>query len=453
MRWRDGSLSTRIAIILLGGLGFVLLLTASLLIVPVLQGQGGAFDMPLPREALRIAEVLEGASPDEQTRLLEVINTSLVRAYLMDDFPPSGQRGVGAPPGPLGGLFRGYANALSDREFRVDVQRGFWARYIRTGQTIGWPVRLSVRLHDGHVLVVERRPSGVIRTFFIRAMLLLFAIVGVLLAALILAVRETTQPVARLASAVRAFASEMDAPDLPPAGPRELRDLSADFNEMKHRIRDLVAQRTQVLAAVAHDMRTYMTRLRLRTEFIEDDALRLKAQADIEEMARLLDDTLLFARVASSPSRRDRIDIGETIDALLEQQRWPKEKVRLSALGSTPFRGSRQAIERIVVNLVDNALRYGAPPVDIAVERIGDLIWLSVTDHGSGIPPEKLIKVLDPFERLEPSRGRESGGAGLGLAIVQALTDAQGGALSLENAPTGGLCVRIDLPAAANPDA
>lgn len=448
MRWRDGSLSTRIAIILLSGLGVVLVLTASLLVVPVLRGQDGAFDMPLPREALRIAELLERASPDEQARLLEVVNTSLVRAYLMDDFPPSGRRGVGPPPGPLGPLFKGYADALSDREFRIDVRQGFWASYIRTGKVVGWPVRLSVRLHDGHVLVVERHPSGVIRTFFIRAMLLLFAIVGVLLAALVLALRETTRPVARLASAVRAFANEMDAPDLPPAGPRELRELSADFNEMKHRIRDLVAQRTQVLAAIAHDMRTYMTRLRLRTEFIDDESLRLRAQADIEEMARLLDDTLLFARVASSPSAHDSIDIGETIEGLFDKQGWSSETVRLSANVTAPFCGSRQAIERIVINLVDNALRYGAPPVDIVIERVGDLIWLSITDHGSGIPPEKLLKVLDPFERLEPSRGRESGGAGLGLAIVQALASAQGGALSLENASAGGLRVRIDLPLA-----
>jgi signal transduction histidine kinase len=293
---------------------------------------------------------------------------------------------------------------------------------------------------------VERKPSGVIRTFFIRAMLLVLGIVGVLLASLVVAVHETTRPVAQLASAVRHFAREMDAPDLPPSGPKELRQLSADFNEMKHRIRDLVAQRTQMLAAVAHDIRTYMTRLRLRSEFIADPVQRMKAHNDIEEMARLIDDTMLFARVSSGPARLERMDIGVALDALIAEQQWPSEKVSLSALVTAPFFGSRQAIERIVVNLVDNALRYGAPPVEIVVDRGSNHITITVTDHGPGIPNDKLEKVIDPFERLEPSRGRESGGAGLGLAIVHALAGAQGGSFQLDNAQHGGVQATITLP-------
>lgn len=448
MRWRDGSLSARISIILLAGLGAVLLLTSSLVIAPVITGQGGAFDMPLPREALKIAEVLESASPAEQTRLLEVVNTSLVRAYMLDDFPPSGRIENAPPPGPLRSMFKGYANALSDREFRIDVQTGFWRRYVRTSAAEGWPVRLSVRLHTGRVLVVERKPSGVIRTFFIRAVVLLLGISAVLLGVLLLALRVTTRPVAQLARAVREFANEMDAPDLPPAGPRELRQLSSDFNEMKRRIRDLVTQRTQMLAAVAHDMRTYMTRLRLRSEFIDDPAQREKAQSDIEEMARLLDDTLLFARVTNGPNRIELIDIGDTVDVLIDEQGWPREAVRLFHEGPAPFLGSRQAVERIMANLVDNALRYGAPPVEITVETTSDLITITVVDHGPGIPTERLTAVLDPFERLEPSRGRESGGAGLGLAIVHALAGAQGARLKLDNSTHGGLRVTVWLPAA-----
>lgn len=446
MRWRGDSLSTRITVIILAGLGVVLLLASGLVIVPILRGQSSAFDMPLPRETLRIAELLERTSPEEQARIMEVVNTSLVRAYVMADFPPSGRQAVGPPSGPLGSVFKSYADALSDREFRIDVQTDFWRRYVRSGKAVGWPVRLSVRLHDGRVLVVERKPSGVIRTFFIRAMLLLFGVVGVLLVALLLAVRETTRPVARLAEAVRLFANKMDAADLPPAGPRELRELSADFNEMKQRIRDLVDQRTRMLAAVAHDMRTYMTRLRLRCEFIDDPTQKQKAQNDIEEMARLLDDTLLFARVSSGPSRIERIDIARTIDLLIEEQGWSRQEVRLTTGAPTPFLGSRQAIERIVVNLIDNAIRYGAPPVEITVETVGDEIEIRVMDHGPGIPPDKLETVLDPFERLEPSRARDSGGAGLGLAIVHALAGAQGGGFALANWAEGGLLARVRLP-------
>ena len=449
MRWRDDSLSTRIAVILLAGMSAVLLLTSLLIIAPTMGGDGGAFDMPLPRETLKIAVILENASPQEQSRLLEVVNTSLVRAYLMDDFPPAGRLAHGPPPGPLAGLFKQYADALSDREFRIDVQTGFWRKYIRTGKTDGWPIRLSARLHTGQVLIVERRPSGVIRAFFIRAMLLLLGIVGVLMGALVLALRETTAPVARLASAVRAFANAMDAPDLSPSGPRELRQLSADFNDMKRRIRELVSQRTQMLAAVAHDMRTYMTRLRLRSEFIDDEVQRQKAQNDIDEMARLLDDTLLFARVTSGPTRTESLDVGGALDLLIEEQGWSREIVRFSTHAAAPFRGSRQAVERIAANLVDNAIRYGAPPVEVTVDVVDGMIRIAVVDHGPGIPLDKLETVLDPFERLEPSRGRESGGAGLGLTIVHALAQAQGGTLTLENVAGGGLRAVVRFPLAA----
>lgn len=305
-----------------------------------------------------------------------------------------------------------------------------------------------MRLSDGAVLVMERRPPIAVRSYIARMVMITGSITLTLIAVLIVAVRQTARPVAELARAVRRFADEMDAPDLAERGPREISDLAAAFNEMKANIRGLVDQRTRMLAAVAHDLRTYLTRLRLRAEFIDDPVQRSKAAGDLDEMSALLDDTLMFARDATVRAvRAEPIDIGQEVAAFVAVRRELGEPVKQveSAPDRLMARCSRLALRRMLANLADNAIRYGSA-ARLAARATQGGVEISVEDDGPGIPQADLARLAEPFERLEPSRGRATGGAGLGLAIVRALAESQGGRLSLRNREGGGLAASVWLP-------
>ncbi|MFV4649127.1 HAMP domain-containing protein, partial [Mycobacterium tuberculosis] len=155
---------------------------------------------------------------------------------------------------------------------------------------------MSIRMRTGEVLIVERRPPALVRNYLARIAAGVALAALVLFAVLALAVRQTAKPVNRLANAVRAFSLDGGSPPLPVTGPRELRDLSTAFNDMQQRIRALVEERTRVFGAIAHDLRTYLTRMRLRADFIEDGDQRRRAEIDIDEMSQILDDILLFSQ-------------------------------------------------------------------------------------------------------------------------------------------------------------
>lgn len=448
------SLAARIIAILLAGLVILFLIIGTALVWPT--GDVKLFDLPLPRETLAIAEALEGASDStERDRILAAVDSSVVSARLQPDFPAVSVGGRLGGRAQRGGVFADYATALSGREFRIDARRRFWIRYLLGDWRDQGPaaVRLSVRLNTGEVLTVERQPSRVLRTYLLRGAFVLLAVAVVLLSALVIAVRQTARPVAQLAAGVRRFATELGAPNLDLVGPREIRELAADVNDMTGRIRVLIAERTRILAAVAHDMRTYLTRLRLRAEFIDDPDQRQRATTDIEEMSALLDDTLLFAGLEASPTAFTAVDIVAELTALAETRVVMGERVTWSAPSDLPriLMTSPLALRRMVGNLLDNAVRYGGA-ARLSAGADDQAVWIEVSDSGAGVAPEDLARILEPFSRLEPSRGRHSGGAGLGLSIVQGLAHAQGGWLSLTNGdrPGVGLVARLGFPKAAD---
>jgi signal transduction histidine kinase len=298
-------------------------------------------------------------------------------------------------------------------------------------------------------LVIEHRPPEFARSYLARGAALAGVAALVLLAGLVIAVRQATRPVVSLAHAARRFSIDQTSPDLPVTGPRELRELSSAFNDMQSRIRDLVQDRTRVLAAVAHDLRTYLTRLRLRAEFIADEDQRARAERDIEEMSLLLDDTLTFAQQSAvGAADATCCDAGAEVRELVEQRWELGQPIRLidGSSASTPgVACSRLSLQRMLGNLVDNAIRYGGQ-ADICVKAADGSVEIEVRDHGPGIPAEALERVTEPFERLEASRARGTGGAGLGLAIVKGLAESAGGALLLDNAGDGGLRARLRFP-------
>ena len=221
---------------------------------------------------------------------------------------------------------------------------------------------------------------------------------------------------------------------------------------MKTRIRSLVQERTRLVAAIAHDLRTYLTRLRMRAEFISDPAQRDRAENDIREMSALIDDTMMFARAADQPPD-DRIvtNVAEELVSFVKARQEMGDAVTLAPPSiALPAKIAPVALRRMLANLTDNAVRYGKQ-AELSAWASDNTVVLEVADRGPGIPEADLARVVAPFERLEPSRGRLGGGAGLGLAIVNGLADLHGGSFSLANRPGGGLAARVTLRAGAAP--
>lgn len=443
------NLGARLATILLAGFAALQLVIVALVAWPV-DGRSPLFELPLPEETAAMVRALEATPPAARPLVVKALNTSTVTVRLADAFPPQGPGQRESPA--FERMFADYSPALAGRPFRVDRRLRPGRRLV--GLLVGHPqapLRLSVALRGGGVLVIERRAPLAVRTYIARAALMGGSVALTLALVLGLAVRQTTRPVSELARAVRRFTPEAEPHPLPETGPREIRDLAAAFNEMRGRIRALVGDRTRILAAVAHDLRTYLTRLRLRAEFIDDPDQRARASRDLDEMSALLDDTLLFAKDAAAPGpAAEPFDAAEEVAAFIAVRRElgePVEDRPGPAGGPTVVRCSRMALRRILANLADNAIRYGeAARLSVRAESGG--VEIRVDDHGPGIPPAAIARITEPFERLEASRGRATGGSGLGLAIVRALAEGQGGRLTLVNRKVGGLSARVWLPAA-----
>ena len=236
---------------------------------------------------------------------------------------------------------------------------------------------------------------------------------------------------------------------LPERGAREVRALIAAFNRMQSRIAELVRGRAFMLAAMSHDLRTYLTRLRLRVEMVPDADLRERAARDVEDMNALLEDALVFARTSFGSIRPEAVDlvgivrhecaeraaIGGAVRAEL-----PPERVIVA--------GERAALARVVGNLIDNALKYGGE-AEVSVSAGTGAVEIMVDDRGPGVPAAERQRIFEPFLRLDPSRNRERGGAGLGLAISRHLVQCHGGAIGVEDRPGGGARFRVSLPLAA----
>ncbi|MGV7206440.1 ATP-binding protein [Oxalobacteraceae bacterium A2-2] len=412
------------------------------------------FLLPSPEQALAMAEALEQAPP--------ALRPAIVRAFNSDALIARLAPATGAAPSPpnrasarLERLFRQYANGLGGRSFHIEVRPDSRLNAV-SAEDVGAPApaRLVVRLGNGDSLELERTRAPALARLLDRSLLVAALGVAILAAVLMVALRQTARPLRDLGAASRQLAAQLAAPDLPLQGPAEIRDLSHAFNGMKHTIRTLIDDRTRMLAALAHDFRTYLTRLRLRAEFIGDDDQRSRAIADLDEMSALLDDTLTFAREMSasgSPAQRE-IDVASEIAAVVATRRelgqdvaWqPPQAPLAAACAPLPFR-------RMMDNLLDNAERY-AGAARVAASREGGMVMITIDDDGPGVPEESLPRLTLPFERLESSRARATGGSGLGLSIVAALAASQGGSLELGNRREGGLRAALRLPVAAGAD-
>lgn len=337
------------------------------------------------------------------------------------------------------------------RAFGDDLDHPAWQR-LRTalddrrlelrGTLAGEPRRphlfVGTRLADGGDFLVEATPPmpapppGRI----VAAMAALLA--GVLVLTLI-AVRIATRPLTRLSEAARQLGADLERPPLPEDGPREVRQAAAAFNAMQDRLRGLFAERTRILAAVSHDLQTPITRMRLRAELMDDEALRERMLDDLASMQALVEEGLAYAGSVAAPQEAAQpTDIDALLASLVADYTDAGCAVTLAGASGEPASTRPHTLRRLLGNLVDNALKF-AGSAEIAVVRDAGSLSIAVRDRGPGIPEADLEKVFAPFHRVEGSRSRDTGGTGLGLAIARQLAERLDAGLSLTNRDGGGL--------------
>lgn len=355
--------------------------------------------------------------------------------------PRAGEALSGPPPPPPPPL-------PMPRQFRPREGRDFFIAGLGTGQN-GYV--LSARMPDGMWLNVrtEMPPP---RPWHSPTFLIAFIVMTAMAALLTLwAVRRLTRPVRLLAEAAERLGRDVNAPPLPEAGPSEVATAAAAFNTMAVRIRRFVQDRTEMLAAIGHDLRTPITRLRLRAEFMDDDEQRAKMLADLAEMEKMIGATLAFARDDAAAEPATPVDLAglarTVVDEAADAAPDRADQITYDGPAHLTVRARPVALKRALANLVGNALAYGgAARVTLAPPARGQ-VRLTVEDEGPGIPAEEMERVFAPFHRLEASRNRETGGTGLGLPIARNILRAHGGDVTLANRADGGLAATMILPA------
>ncbi len=267
---------------------------------------------------------------------------------------------------------------------------------------------------------------------------------GVLMLAAWVGARWLSAPIRQLAHAAQELGENIDRAPLPETGTAECREATRVFNQMQQRIRQQIAEREHFVAAVSHDLRTPLTRLRLRAESVQEATLREGWCRDVAEMEALVGATLDYLSGTAAPEPFVVVDMEALVNSLLDDELDCGHRVSLSGQ-ARPLSGQPRALRRCLDNLVGNAIRYGSE-ARIELSDAPRALTITVRDRGPGLPAEELDKVMEPFYRVEASRHRDHGGVGLGLAIARDVARKHGGHLSLSNLPQGGLLARLTLP-------
>jgi signal transduction histidine kinase len=304
---------------------------------------------------------------------------------------------------------------------------------------------VTVRFPDGDAVTyrLARMPGGapLPRNLFVNLTLLVLLLVVVLY----VAARNITRPLSELAQAADSVGRDTRAvPQLAERGARELRDAARAFNTMQDRLHRYLDSRTRVLAAMSHDLKTPLTRLRLQVEALENPPMQARIGRELDEMESMVREALALFRGLDDGEPASALDVDALLAQIGDEFRDMGATVTTAGHALRPLTAKPQALKRCLTNLILNAVKFGTR-ADLHIEDGADLV-IRVRDRGPGIPEEELERVFEPFYRLESSRNRDSGGTGLGLSIARDIAQAHGGSLQLANLPGGGLEATLRLP-------
>ncbi len=418
-----------------------------------------------------LTHLVEDTPADRRMRLVSAMSDQSFRVRLMPQRP---QLGPGDEHGPVADAIRDYlvdrlalgrgraplvAAALPEGPPFGFGRRRYPMMMHGPGGMMGGPdglammggpgllgLSVAIPLADGQWLAFEAAVPNAGPTYSYQFIIAMIVMALVIVIAAIWATRRVTAPLRALAGAAQRLGQDVNAPPIAETGTIETRQASRAFNEMQVRLRELIENRTRLLAAISHDLRTPLTLLRLRAENVPDTDEREKMLSTIADMNAMVGATLAFARdeMTSEPARR--ADLTALVESIVHDMADAGHAVSMEPSEQILVEGRPTALKRAITNLIDNALKYGEK-AQVTVKRALKTAEIVIDDEGPGIPEEELIRVFQPFYRVEGSRSRETGGVGLGLAIAKSLIERHQGTLTLSNRPGGGLRSRIVLPA------
>ena len=396
----------------------------------------------------------EGAEPAAAGAIAEMLNEALPDRRISVTVHADGRQlpfgaGVGRDQAPGRGPGQGYGPGGHGRHMWGPGMSGIPVHRGLGREAMTWRgLEATVELGPGQWLAFSTTLPDTGPAMSPRMLLALLVSVAIIATLTALAVRRATAPLRLLSDAAERLGRNVDSEPLPLRGTIETQRASAAFNEMQARLRRLIDNRTLMLAAISHDLRTELTLLRLRAEAVEPADDRERMLATIAEMEAMLTATLSFAREEATSEPLKRTDVGALVASIIDDL---ADAGRPVEMGSTTQSAVAEvkpvALRRALTNLIDNAIKYGIR-ARVSLAADANSISIAIDDDGPGIPDDQLARVLQPFVRLETSRSRETGGMGLGLAIAASVADAHGGALQLANRREGGLKATLELPRA-----
>jgi signal transduction histidine kinase len=303
----------------------------------------------------------------------------------------------------------------------------------------------QVRLRDGALVTFDSRQPAQTVSWPYRLLLSLAVLLAAVVAVSLVAVRWATRPLNALADAADELGRNINRPPIAEQGPVEVARAARAFNTMQARLAGYIRDRTRVLAAMSHDLKTPVTRLRLRAELLEDPEIRAKFTKDLDEMESMVGATLDFLRGQESGEPVQPVDVTALLESLQADVAEMGGTVGIEGNARAPFPGRPQALKRCLANLLENAVKYGKS-ASVTIDDDNARLEIRIRDEGPGLPQAELEKVFEPFYRVEGSRSRETGGTGLGLTIAKSVAEAHGGSLALRNRAEGGLEAALILP-------
>jgi len=466
-RWLPRTLFGRLLLVLASGLLVAQLLSAAINVAERDRLLSGSFGMQPAQRIADVVRLLDGLGEAERQRVVAVFRVP----PLVLSLHPAPLTAEGAASAWHTQMFTSRLRAAlgADRPLRVEAREGYapaapiagspgmhqgpmWGGAGGGGMMMGRGpgaaaaiVRTEVQLRDGAWARFDTELPAAPQALPWRLALTLAVLLASVLALSFVAVRWVVRPLQQLTQAAQALGHDLKRPPLPEDGPREVQQAARAFNTMQQRLAAFIDERTRMLTALSHDLKTPLTRMRLRADLLDDDEQRLRFEADLMEMEAMVTQTLEFMRGLGGNEPRQPVDMMALLAALQADNQAMGRSVVVEGRATRHCVGVASLLKRALSNLVDNAVLYGGRAT-VRVEESPAWLVLRIQDDGPGIPEAELERVFEPFHRLEASRSRATGGTGLGLGIARNIARTHGGDVVLRNRPEGGIEARLSLP-------
>lgn len=468
MRFLPRSLFSRLVLVLLTGLVIAQLLSLAVHLHERGELLSQASGMQAAQRVADIVRLLDSLAPAERRRIVQVLSTPPVMISL-DQGPLAGRKqdaDASARAALFGAMLRRFLGdgwpvvaTVAEAEavpLKPATKRGFigpdmHGSWMPPGAAMhfasqpGFSFIAQVRLHDGALVTFDSRLPAQTEGWPYRLLFSLTVLLVAVIAVSLVAVRWVTRPLKALADAADELGRNIHRPPMEERGPLEVARAARAFNTMQGRLAGYIRDRTRVLAAMSHDLKTPITRLRLRSELLGDPQLKAKFTKDLDEMESMVGATLDFLRGLENREPVKPVDIMALLESLQADLRETGGTVEIEGATATPYPGGPQALKRCLGNLIENAVKYGQS-ARVLVDDNDARLEIRIQDQGPGLPPAELERVFEPFYRVEGSRSRETGGTGLGLTIARGIAEAHSGSLVLRNRAQGGLEAVLVLP-------